>query len=65
MKSLLVVTIMSLCKTYTPSQMNEACQDVSDFMVNCAIVSDKQPEPEKIRECENEFKKGKRYQEPK
>lgn len=65
MNSLLVATIISLCKIYTPSQMGSACQDVSDFMVNCAIVSDKGPKLKKIEECKNEFTKGKRYEEKK
>lgn len=60
---LLVATMISLCKIYTPSQLNEGCQEVSDFMVNCAIVSEKQPETTKIKECKDEFEKGKRYKE--
>jgi hypothetical protein len=65
MKSLLVATMISLCSTYTPSQVNNGCYEVSDFMVNCAIVSEKEPEPKKIEECKNEFAKGKRYEEKK
>jgi hypothetical protein len=55
--------MISLCKIYTPSQLNEGCHEVSDFMVNCAIVSEKQPETTKIKECKDEFEKGKRYKE--
>lgn len=65
MKSLLITTMISLCKTYTPAQMDQGCYEVSDFMVNCAIVSEKEPEPKKIEECKNEFTKGKRYEEKK
>ncbi len=65
MKTLLVATMLSLCKTYTPAQMEHGCYDVSDFMVNCAIVSDKEPETKKIKECEDAFTKGKRYEKKK
>lgn len=65
MKTLLVATMLSLCNTYTPTQVKDGCPEVSDFMVNCAIVSDKEPEPKKIEECKDEFTKGKRYEERK
>lgn len=65
MTNLLVTTMLFLCNIYTPSQVDQGCPDVSNFMVNCAIVSDKQPETKKIEECKNEFTKGKRYEEKK
>lgn len=65
MGSILVTVMLSLCKTYTPSQLGQGCYEVTDFMVNCAIVSDKEPETKKIEECKNAFKKGKRYEEKK
>jgi hypothetical protein len=61
MQTILVATMLALCKLHTPDQMNQGCTDVSDYMVNCAIQSDKEPKIEKIKQCEQEFAGGKRY----
>ena len=61
MEELLVTAILSLCSKPTYS----GCQDAQDYMVNCAIVGNKEITSDKIKECAKEFKDGKRYEEDK
>jgi hypothetical protein len=63
MQTLLIATMIALCKIYTPDQLSDGCYDVSDYMVNCVIKSDKDLEENTIKECADEFIKGKRYKE--
>ena len=63
METLLMITILSLCNSYTPDQTSSGCSDATDYMVNCVIESDKKLEEKKINECVNDFKKGRRYTE--